>query len=72
MSKLTAQQIANELRNGAILRRVYGVYSYWVLDLPSGAKIYSLRKGAPEAAKSQIEYIIVEQEKLGFSLKAKI
>lgn len=69
MSKLTTKEIVNLLNEGAILRKTYGVYSYWSLYTSCGKTIYNFRKGSPEAAKSQIKYQIVEQDKSGFSIK---
>lgn len=73
MKKLTTQDIINHLNDGAVLQKVYCVYSYWRLILADGTIIYDgvMRKGSPESAKSKIQYEIIEQNKNGYSIKIK-
>lgn len=71
MKKLKTQDIINHMTNGAILTKVYGVYSYWVLTTTDGDKIYNFIKGSPESAKSKINYELISNDKTGFSIKIK-
>ncbi len=71
MAKLTTSEIINHMQNGAILRKTYCVHSYWSLFLVDGTRIWNMRKGSPESAKSKINYEIIEQDKTGYSIKIK-
>lgn len=73
MSKLTTNEIIKHMEDGAILKKVYGVYSYWNLTLKDGTSIIGgrLRKRSPESAKAKINYEIIQSDKTGYSLKIK-
>ena len=61
-------------QNGAILRKEYGMYSYWSLHLKDGRIIsaLNLRKKSPELAKGKINSdLIVTFDKTGYSIKIK-
>ena len=71
MKKLTTKEIITLMEDGAVLRKTYCRYSYWTLTTKDGLKIWWLREGSPESAKSKIKYDIIEQDKTGYTIKLK-
>lgn len=71
MKKLTTSEIIKHMENGATLRKVYCVYSYWELILNDGTRIWNLREGSAQSAKSKIKYDLISNDKSGFVIKMK-
>jgi len=67
--KLNSADIISHMKNGALLKKTYCVYSYWSLILSDGTIIYNLTKGAPQTAQSKISYEILNNDKEGFTIK---
>jgi len=70
MEKLTKNQLIELMKEGALLIKTYGVYSYWSLLLPNGTKNYNIRKNAPESI-SKCLCETIERNKDGYTLKLK-
>lgn len=67
--KLNKQQVLELMGLGATLRRTYGVYSHWSLELPNGNTHYNLRKGVWNTISPLCE--VVKRTKEGYELKLK-
>jgi hypothetical protein len=73
MKKLLSSDVLEYLKNGAILSKIYGVYSYWELKTIDGINITNIRKGACESVKynNKSNLVIFNQDKNGYSLVLK-
>jgi hypothetical protein len=69
--KLTKSQILDAMSNGAILSKIYCVYSYYVLTFLDGSKHYNLRKDAIVGIneRSNKNIVLLEANKSGISYK---
>lgn len=67
--KLNKAQVLELMGMGAILRKTYGVYNHYCLDLPNGNTHNNLRKGVAIAIHHLCE--VVERSKEGYTLKLK-
>jgi hypothetical protein len=67
--KLNKAEVLELMGMGAILRKTYGVYSHWSLDLPNGKTHYNLRKGVGNAIGDFCE--VIDRNKEGYTLKLK-
>lgn len=67
--KLNKEQVLELMSLGAILRKTYGVYNHWSLDLPNGMTHYNLRKGVWNTINGLCE--VIERTKGGYGLKLK-
>ena len=69
--KLTKRDILDAMAHGAILSKVYCVYSFWYLTFPDGTIHYNIRKGATNGISSinMENIILIKSDKSGFSYK---
>jgi hypothetical protein len=68
--KLNRAQVLEAMSNGAILKKTYGVYSYYSLVFPDGTEHYNIRKGAVEGISRSIKNIVlVSADKNGIVYK---
>lgn len=69
--KLNKAQVLEAMANGAILKKTYGVYSYYDLTFPDGSRHYNLRKGAAESISQRTtkNVVLIDSNKEGYSYK---
>lgn len=69
--KLTKSQVLEAMQNGAVLNKVYCVYSYYDLVFPDGSRHYNIRKGATGGITDRnIDGIVcIKNDKTGISYK---
>jgi len=74
MNKLIKNQVLDLMKNGAILSRIYEVYSYWELKTIDGVRITNIKKGVCEMIEknNKRDLIIFNQDKNGYSLIFKV
>jgi hypothetical protein len=70
MKKLSTSDVIAHLQKGAILSRIYEVYSYWELKTIDGLNITNIKKGACEIVvkNNSKNLVIVNQDNNGYSL----
>jgi len=67
--KLTKKEVILALEWGAILRKNYGIYSYWDLTFADGSRCSNIRSGSTNIDKSLL--VEVARDKNGYSYKIK-
>lgn len=67
--KLTKKEVVLALKFGAILRKNYGVYSYWDLTFADGSRCSNIRSGSTNIDRSLL--VEVARDKEGYSYKIK-
>ena len=70
MKKLIKNDVLNLMQSGAILSRVYEVYSYWELKTKDGITITNIKKGVCEIIEknNKKNLLVINQDKNGYSL----
>jgi hypothetical protein len=71
MKKLLTSDVLAYLKNGAIMTKNYGVYSFWSLKTIDDKYITNIRKGSCEIVKRNYKdnMVIINQDEHGYSLK---
>ena len=74
MEKLLKNDILDLMKSGAILSRIYEVYSYWELKTVDGVSITNIKKGVCEMIEknNKTNLVILNQDKNGYSLMLKV
>lgn len=70
MEKLLCKDVLDYLKNGAIMTKNYGIYSFWSLKTIDDKYITNIRKGSCEIVKRNHKdnMVIINQDKHGYSL----
>jgi hypothetical protein len=70
MKKLISKDVLEYIKNGAVLTKNYGIYSFWSLKTIDGKYITNIRQGTCEIVKrkNKDNMVIINQDKHGYSL----
>jgi hypothetical protein len=68
--KLNKKEIISCLQDGAIIEKVYAVYSYYVM-IYNDKKYYAFRQGSVASALNSITAEIFDRTKEGYKIKIK-
>jgi hypothetical protein len=68
--KLNKKEIISCLQDGAIIEKVYGVYSYYVM-IYNDKKHYAFRQGSVASALNSITTEIFDRSNEGYKIKIK-
>ncbi len=69
--KLKKSEVLEAIKNGAILRKHYGVYSYWDLTFVDGTRHFNLRNDATNNLSGHKDLEVIDRTKEGYSYKYK-